>query len=572
MDVLPLTKIFELAENRTFRIPNFQRDFVWGVQNTETLIDSMIRQYPIGNFLLLNCGNEKLQLDFIDIDVDKNVFEDKKPLDNDCYYVLDGQQRITSLIRSFFDADNNNLYCLNLTEFYKFLYDKEDAGEDNLITYLKKGSKFNFESKNKKLNHNLLPLYEIKNSDPKNRNKYIRDFISKNPNLIKDEEEADDFKSRCSAKFTELINYGIPVQKLDNKTSLESIVRIFETINNTGVKLSVFDLMVAKTFIKTDFFNFNLKQKLLDAQKLPLLEKLQGETLLNAILYANQLVDGTYIISTKTKLLELTNDEITQHFDGVLQGFSVVEKWLIDNNIKYSNFGINLKIMLAISEYKYSIFNGKIPTEELKKFILYRWFDDTPYNRGLINEDILMFKAIFEGSNFKMKFLDVINYDKKNASDILEITNKSKEFPAFMCIFNANITYDIGNKKIDILKSEDHHIIPDAYIKLSFHPNEEMRKRKDSIANFVWTTPDTNNEISNNHPMKYFNEIIKNNKNNLNELQTIFKNSNLPIDPVTEQYKINDYFHSITNHINFLNSRAIILANFLNEYYSEYMN
>lgn len=572
MDVIPLTKIFELAENRNFRIPNFQRDFVWGVQNTETLIDSMIRQYPIGNFLLLSCGNNKLQLDYIDIDVDKNVFDDNKPLDNDCYYVLDGQQRITSLIRTFFDADNNNLYCLNLTEFYKFLYDKEDAEEDNLITYLKKGSKFNFESKNKKLNHNLLPLYEIKNSEPKNRNKYIRDFISNNPNLIKDEEEADDFKSRCSAKFTELINYGIPVQKLDNKTSLESIVRIFETINNTGVKLSVFDLMVAKTFIKTESFSFNLKQKLLDTQKLPLLEKLQGDTLLNAILYAKQLVDGTYIISTKTKLLGLTNDEINEQFDGVVQGFSVVEKWLIDNNIKYSNFSVNLKIMLAISEYKYSIFNGKIPTKELKKFILFRWFDDNLYNRGFINADILMFKDIFEGSNFKTKFLDVISYDKKIDSDILNITNKSKEFPAFMCIFNENIIYDIGNKKIDILKSEDHHIIPDAYIKNSFNQDEEMRKRKDSIANFVWTTSETNNKISNDHPIKYFKEIIKKNKNSLNELQIIFKNSNLPIDPINEQYKINDYFHSLTNHINFINSRAKILANILNEYYSDYMN
>jgi Protein of unknown function DUF262 len=38
-------------ENGEIKIPQFQRDFVWSVQKSAALIDSVVKGYPIGTFI-----------------------------------------------------------------------------------------------------------------------------------------------------------------------------------------------------------------------------------------------------------------------------------------------------------------------------------------------------------------------------------------------------------------------------------------------------------------------------------------------------------------------------------------
>ena len=71
------------------KIPKFQRDFVWSIEKTAQLLDSILKNYPIGTFILWET-NERLN----DI---KNIGNLKLPPVPDgtkIQYVLDGQQRI----------------------------------------------------------------------------------------------------------------------------------------------------------------------------------------------------------------------------------------------------------------------------------------------------------------------------------------------------------------------------------------------------------------------------------------------------------------------------------------------
>src|SRR3990167_4603253 len=92
----PLPKQFsslmdDISSGR-LKIPQFQREFVWEIKKSASLLDSIVKGYPVGSFIfwktrerlrsVKNIGNlnlpEPTQGDYVD-------------------FVLDGQQRITSL-------------------------------------------------------------------------------------------------------------------------------------------------------------------------------------------------------------------------------------------------------------------------------------------------------------------------------------------------------------------------------------------------------------------------------------------------------------------------------------------
>lgn len=74
------------------KIPMFQRDFVWTNEQTAKLIDSIIKGFPIGSFILWQTREELRHIRNIG-----NVTLPDVPKGEPALYVLDGQQRITSL-------------------------------------------------------------------------------------------------------------------------------------------------------------------------------------------------------------------------------------------------------------------------------------------------------------------------------------------------------------------------------------------------------------------------------------------------------------------------------------------
>ena len=81
------------------RIPNFQREFVWEQSQIINLLDSIYRHYPIGSFLFWRTKEEIESFRTIgDVQLDH---ESSRAV----HYVLDGQQRITSLFASLEEAE-----------------------------------------------------------------------------------------------------------------------------------------------------------------------------------------------------------------------------------------------------------------------------------------------------------------------------------------------------------------------------------------------------------------------------------------------------------------------------------
>ena len=111
-----LSKLFSNLENGNFKIPKFQREYVWEKSKIVKLLNSIYKQYPIGSFFIWEAGKE--YADFC-----RHIEElglPEAPESNMFSFILDGQQRITSLYvalkkKATTKADYTNI-CFNLRE------------------------------------------------------------------------------------------------------------------------------------------------------------------------------------------------------------------------------------------------------------------------------------------------------------------------------------------------------------------------------------------------------------------------------------------------------------------------
>ena len=95
-----------IATNQ-YLLPAIQRKFVWKISQIEMLFDSILRGYPINSFMLWRITDKNIKHDFKFYQFIKQFvekFREENPeapaalLSNDFYAVIDGQQRMTSLL------------------------------------------------------------------------------------------------------------------------------------------------------------------------------------------------------------------------------------------------------------------------------------------------------------------------------------------------------------------------------------------------------------------------------------------------------------------------------------------
>jgi len=99
-------------EKGIIKIPKFQREFVWGIDKTAKLLDSILKGYPIGTFILWKT-DERIN----DIKNVGNLDIPPTPDGTKVEYVLDGQQRITSLFAAYRGAKIQKIGEKKVTDY-----------------------------------------------------------------------------------------------------------------------------------------------------------------------------------------------------------------------------------------------------------------------------------------------------------------------------------------------------------------------------------------------------------------------------------------------------------------------
>lgn len=229
-----LKYLLESIDNREVALPDFQRDFVWDPRETEELIESLCQNYPAGSLLRI-----KNSAGFY---FKPREFQGAPPLNNHwpSYLILDGQQRLTSLYQALYGKGNHR-YLVDLAA----LLEGKDL-EDCLFYLRKADAERHYGNVDQQAAALIFPLPELlRNSDGF---EVWLDSVLDQKGVVETEKKTLKEKLRgLKSKYLRNIEeYEFPMVTLSEDTSAGAVCTIFETLNRTGVKLSVFDLLVAK--------------------------------------------------------------------------------------------------------------------------------------------------------------------------------------------------------------------------------------------------------------------------------------------------------------------------------------
>jgi hypothetical protein len=227
------------------KIPQFQRDFVWNIQKSAALMDSIVKGYPVGTFIF---WKTKERLRHI-----RDIGSEKLPPPKDgemASYVLDGQQRITTLF-----ATLKGLPVVRdsgQTDDFSKLYIDLDSSDDEPIVVADVSTKQPM---------TFIRLTDLLYGGLKSLASYDNRYL----------EKLEEYKRRIESYDFSIIEVrDVPI---------DVATEIFTRINIGGMPLTLFEIMVAKTYDEAR--GFDLSQKFDE-----LIERLQTvnyETISDAI-------------------------------------------------------------------------------------------------------------------------------------------------------------------------------------------------------------------------------------------------------------------------------------------------
>jgi hypothetical protein len=460
-------------ETGEIKIPPLQRPFVWKVSQIIELLESIYNDYPIGSILLWQTNKQ--------LPSARNVagfkIPDKDP-EYPFFYVLDGQQRLSSLY---------GVFC-----------NKREADQALSKEYQVDPSIFDvyFDFENKKFVH----------VDDK-----VPDGVYLSMQILLDTSKFLETLSSLDQKFHEdakelygqFSNYEIP-EVITKKRELEEVGVIFERINNTGSRLDLFDLMVAITWTES----FHLQEAFSSIHKI--LDQKHFSGIKNKIIL--QCISAILKESSQTKVITLLNPE------DIRSNISLLEESL-KRTIDYLATELSVKSVNLLPHAHqivpacYFFSKIKSPTQLQKKYFN-EWFWKTSFSKRYssstdrnIDEDIQSFKSLIEGNDSQA--FRKINYSI--SPEVLKDTvfSRVNSFSrAFIVLLAGNHPKDLANGVFvdtgEALSSfnmkEYHHVFPRAFLE-----SKSINKNKvSSLCNFCILPAASNKIISNKAPSDYF--------------------------------------------------------------------
>lgn len=487
-------------DNGKIKLPSFQRDYKWTAPKVKKLLDSIQCDHPAGTLLFLAVDYTNLLIP----EMSFNYTDESKQNANVEYLVLDGQQRLTSCYCAFYNLGNKT-YFLD----YKKLMELDKQNGINEIEFEELiVDKRHMDFPDQKLDEGLLPLSFIRDA------KTMRDMLKPYKDSIRknvDKEDIYDFlDGRLGDYLDTIFEYEFPVVILPKELSLDAVCKVFQTINSTGLKLSAFDICVAK-FMRQ---GIHLKDKVDEAKKNSYV-KLVLDNEETIVLQTIALLSSK---SPKKNALAdtLNNTDIDMYWDKAIDGIRMAMELLDD-------YGAGTRKSLSILPYKPIIplyaavlinrdYNNlqvaaRASISQKMKVFFYCSALTSRYTEGTDNKLREDYQSLLTWISGGGEPPIVINGVMWNTSKYLGTTKQSAFGKAVLCVINSNKPKDFYEEKSvgfgeNTVSSQIHHIFPEAEYKANA---EEIN----SVFNFTYLTNEANNFISDKTTKKYIDEILK---------------------------------------------------------------
>ena len=454
-----LKELLADVHSRTMVLPDFQRDFVWEPSATQELVVSIASNYPAGSLLRVRDTKHAFAV---------RQFEGAPTLGDfkHTFLVLDGQQRLTSLYQAFYGVGEHR-YFLDIRKLI------DGADFEEAIFHVRASTKWakeheKFENQAKEL---ILPLSHLKTGS----GGFLKWALNvTNPMLAAERTAMLDALTAISDGCIKAIDdYHFPVVTLSDETEPDALCTIFETLNRTGVKLSVFELLTAR------FWPQNIR-----------LRELWDAALAKHPVIADFDVDPYYVLqsvalacrptpSCKRKdILNMAAADITAWWDKVIDGLALGLQILRDDCkvtkpkwLPYQTMLVPIAAALATTAMP------STPETGVKRERIKRWFwcavfgqayESSPNSQAARDVSEL---GVWLGGGTEPETVRALRFDPKALRDIT---------PRQRAVYRGTICLVLGSgtgardfhtqavitgKLIDQEGIDDHHVFPAAYLR-----------------------------------------------------------------------------------------------------------
>jgi len=482
-DPLNIRKLIDRITSGDIRIPAFQRNFVWEADQVAFLLDSIYKGFPIGTIILWRTDAR------LSSEKDLGAFTLPEPAkDYPVNYILDGQQRVTSLFSTF----QTELKPQN-ADWVDIYFDM--AAKENIQESLFMALQPNEVDLSRHLP--VKTLFETV--------AYRKATAALDEELLR---RVDEMQSR----FKE---YLIPNETFESSDK-NKVAIVFERINRAGTALNVFELLSAWSWSE----DFDLVEKFNEMQ-----EKIGShgfEDLVDDKDLQLRICAGVITGETSpSKILDLKGEDIRDRFleieNGILGAIDFLKRELGVKHFRLLPFpGILVPLSCFFATERPE---GKSYSEK-QNSTLSKWFWRSIFSRRFssdVNErqstDIKEMRALAsdENYNFKLPKAEVkIDFEKGNFA-----AGNANSKSLIILLNSMSPRSFLSGAKIDTAsvlkkgsKHEYHHVFPQAHLERL----KVDRRAISALANICFLTRSDNNTIKDKAPSEYLKNINTINK------------------------------------------------------------
>lgn len=506
------TFLEELTQ-KEYQIPTFQREIVWEHDSVKKLWDSIFRYYPIGSILIWKTSLKLQNHRSIGGHIITNG--DQKGSFN---YILDGQQRTTSLLTSLYGGKIEGKGDFNPTLYFDLTVEDNEENDDlNFRTRFLFWNEIDDRGGDVKRNIPRKQRYDsgliIKLNDVMRNFGYIERQIVEGEHKDYD----DPVRVRLRLLRDVLDNYRLSFIELKG-IEVSEVCQIFERINQEGKPLDIFDIVVAKTF-RLQTLNtpgFYLREMVEDFRletpgNFSTIDDLTYLQILAVIINRN--IDDSRINNiTPIYLNRLKANQIEEVWSGTMLAiqkmFDFFDNFLYLKGpriIPYRYF------YMSIASYLYN--NPDPDYELLKKYFWYYSFhnDDLLTNTTHLRQHVDSLNQAKQSGELN---LDRFLIDKQRLRDI-KYSTSGRLSRAILCLFANQEPRDWAKPDRRVItevyylltdQPNLHHVFPTNYI--TKHPGIN-KLNSNSLMNIAYLTQITNLEISDKNPIDYMRKYDK---------------------------------------------------------------
>lgn len=501
-----IRQLFEKILNGQIQIPVFQRGFVWEPDMVASLMDSIYKGYPFG-LLLFWRTRESLKSE-------KNIgpfhlIEKEAGLPVD--YVLDGQQRITSIF-GVFQTELSPLGNANAFEIYFDYTIPSDAQEPQFFA-LQSGD------------------VDVNKHFPLNT---LFDSVKYRAATSKLDEDIIQIIDKLQSVFKE---GRIPVQILETEDK-SKVAIVFERINRKGVPLDTFQLLSAWTW--SEDFNLQAAMENLKEDLAPFGFDDIGEDV-DLILRCSAAILSHN--STTKSLINLSGSQVRDRFEEVTNGIKGAIDFLRINlhlakldNLPYPTMLIPLSVFFAVPGTKmYTADAGQ-------RRAIIKWFwrasFSKRYSAGVLknlNKDV---EEMLTLRNHKNNELGIFPSPIRKEFFVENTFNtNSVNTKAFILMLAQKMPKSLISGSVvslqrvlkDANRNEFHHLYPKSYLKSVGITNESDIN---VLANFCFLSKTDNVQISGSAPSVYKKQLPQ----DKSELDSVLDSSLVPGNLFDDDY------------------------------------